>query len=234
MEYECGMKVIVFGATGMVGQGVLRECLDDNRVRSVLVVGRRSVGLTHPKLVELARADLYQLDPVADRLAGYDATFFCLGVSSVGMTAPDYRRVTYELTMAVAGTVARVSPGSTFVYVSGQGTDSSESGRVRWARVKGATENGLRELPLRSYFLRPGFIRPMRGVRSKTRLYALVYAVSRPLYPLVRRLAPGWATTSEAVGRAMIALADPGTPGPAAREHVLENREINALAAETQ
>ncbi|HEY1973864.1 MAG TPA: NAD(P)H-binding protein [Pseudonocardia sp.] len=226
------MKVIVFGATGMVGQGVLRECLEDDRVRSVLVIGRRSVGLTHSKLTELVRSDLDDLDPIADQLTGYDATFFCLGVSSVGMTESEYRRVTYELTLAVAGTIAGVSPGSIFVYVSGQGTDSSERGRVRWARVKGATENALRGLPLRCYFFRPGFIRPMHGVRSKTRVYAVVYAVVRPLYPLLRRLTPGWATTSEAVARAMIALADPRTPDPATPNHVLENRQINALAGQ--
>jgi len=217
------MKVILFGATGMVGRGVLLECLRDERVAQILVVGRATTGVVDTRLREIQHADLFDLAPIASEFDGFDACFFCVGVSSVGMSEPDYRRITYDLTLAVAGTVAERCPGATFVYVSGAGTDSSERGRVRWARVKGATENALAALPLRCYFFRPGYIQPMHGVRSKTRLYAVIYRVVAPLYPLLRRLFPRAVTTTEAIGRAMIVVADRGAPRP-----VLENVDINA------
>ena len=157
------MRVLLFGASGMVGSGVLRECLRDDRVSEVLAVGRTPVGQVHPRLRELVHADLFDLAPVADRLAGFDACFFCVGVSAAGRAEADYRRLTYELTLAVARTVAAASPGSTFVYVSGAGTADDGSSRMMWARVKGATENALRELPLRTWFFRPGYIQPLHG-----------------------------------------------------------------------
>jgi uncharacterized protein YbjT (DUF2867 family) len=218
------MRIILFGATGMVGQGVLREALRDDRVEQVLVVGRSTVGTRNPKLREIVRSDLFDLSDVADELTGYDACFFCLGVSSVGMKAADYRRVTYDLTLSVAGLLARQQPEMTFGYVSGAGTDSSEQGRVAWARVKGATENALLALPLRTFLFRPGYIQPMHGVRSKTRLYATVYRVVAPLYPLLRRVFPRHVTTTEAIGLAMVAVAEHGYP-----QHVLENSDINAV-----
>jgi uncharacterized protein YbjT (DUF2867 family) len=220
------MKVLLFGATGMVGQGVLRECLRDDRVTEVLAVGRTPVGRTHPKLRELVHADLFDLAPVADRLAGVDACFFCVGVSSAGMAEADYRRLTFELTTAVARVVAEAAPGSTFVYVSGAGTDDTGRSRMMWARVKGATENALRELPLRTWFFRPGYIQPLHGITSKTPLYAAAYRVIAPLYPVVRRAVPGHVTTTEAIGRAMIAVADRGY-----ERQVLLNADINAAAA---
>ncbi|MBV1855469.1 NAD(P)H-binding protein [Catellatospora tritici] len=220
------MRVVLFGATGMVGQGVLRECLRDEGISAVLVVGRTPTGQSHPKLTEIVHSDLYDLSPVADRLAGYDACFFCLGVSSAGMGEAAYTRVTYELTMAVARVLAQADPGMRFVYVSGAGTDSTERGRSMWARVKGRTENALLAMPFDTYVFRPGFIQPMHGIVSKTGLYRVGYAVTGPLYPLLRRLFPSVITTTEKVGLAMVRVGHDG-----ARERILGNREINAVAA---
>jgi uncharacterized protein YbjT (DUF2867 family) len=212
------MKVLLFGATGMVGQGVLRECLLDSRVTEVLAVGRTAVGRTHPKLRELVRPDLFDL-PAAD-LAGFDACFFCLGVSSTGMKEPEYRRITKDLTLSVAGRLSDM----TFVYVSGRGTDSSEHGRLMWARVKGETENALLAMPLRAFMFRPGLIEPMHGITSKTRLYATLLVVFRPLFPLLRRLFPNIVTTTEALGRAMVNVTDRGSD-----KKLIESPDINAL-----
>jgi uncharacterized protein YbjT (DUF2867 family) len=220
------MRVIIFGATGMVGQGVLRECLLDRDVEAVLTVGRAATGQRHPKLREVVHADLLDLSPIAEQLSGYDACFFCLGVSSAGMKEADYRRVTYDITMAAARTLAETNPELTFVYVSGMGTDSSATGRTMWARVKGETENALLALPLRAYMMRPAYIQPMHGIRSRTRLYAAFYAVGAPLYPVLRRLAPRYVTTTEQIGRAMIRIAKEGAP-----QRVLETTDINAAAA---
>jgi uncharacterized protein YbjT (DUF2867 family) len=220
------MKVIVVGATGMVGQGVLRESLRAADVERVLVVGRTATGVTDAKLEEIVRDDLYDLGPVADLLAGYDACLFCLGVSSVGLSEDAYRRVTYDLTLAVARTLVEVAPRSRFLYVTGAGTDSSERGRTMWARVKGRTENALLAMPLDAYMFRPAYIQPMRGVKSKTRLYRLAYAVMSPLYPVLRRVAPKFVTSNETIGRAMLAVARAGAP-----KHVLETVDINAIGA---
>ncbi|GAA3562303.1 epimerase [Nonomuraea rosea] len=218
------MRVILFGATGMVGRGVLRECLADDRVTEVLAVGRSPVGPVRGKLRELRHDDLLDLSAIEGELAGYDACFFCLGVSSAGMSERDYRLITYDFTLSVAGTLARLSPGSTFVYVSGAGTDAN--GRAMWARVKGATENALLDLPLRAYMFRPGFIQPMYGVTSRTRVYRLAYVVARPLFPLIRRLFPAAVTTTEQIGLAMITVAERGAP-----ERILGPADINALAS---
>jgi len=221
------MKVIVFGATGMIGQGVLRECLLDGGVERVLVVGRAPSGQTHDKLVEIVHADLFDLSPIEQELAGFDACFFCLGVSSAGMKEADYARVTYELTLAVAGTLARLNPAMTFVYVSGTGTDGSERGRSMWARVKGKTENALMRLPFKAaYMFRPGFVQPRNGIVSKTRLYRVAYRLVGWMYPLWKILFPGFVTTTDQVGRAMLNVARKGAPAA-----VLENRDINAAAA---
>jgi uncharacterized protein YbjT (DUF2867 family) len=222
------MKVILFGATGMVGQGVLRECLLDPRVERVLTVGRSATGQSHAKLQELVHTDLYDFSGIEDALSGYDACFFCLGVSSAGMKEPEYRRVTYDLTLAAAQTLARRNPNMTFLYVSGAGTDSTEKGRSMWARVKGETENALLKLPFKAaYMLRPAFIQPMHGIQSKTRLYRALYAIMGPLYPLWKTLLPKYVTTTEQLGRAMLRIARGG-----ALKHVLENQELNALADE--
>ncbi len=218
------MKVILLGATGMVGQSALRECLLDSGVDSVLALGRTPIGTEHPKLREMVRTDLFDLTPVAEQLSGYDACLFCLGVSSTGLSEQAYLRVTYDLTLSVARTLADVNPGMRFLYISGTGTDSSERGRVMWARVKGRTENGLLKLPLDAYMFRPGFIQPQHGVRSKTAMYRAMYAVTGPLYPVLRRIAPRLVTSSEVLGRAMVAVAANGAP-----KRILETSDINAI-----
>ncbi|MFJ6570109.1 epimerase [Streptomyces sp. NPDC091292] len=229
---DTGMKAIIFGATGMVGQGVLRECLRDPAVTEVLAIGRTPTGVDHPKLREITDPDVAQLmarfgsadDSGAD-LSGYDACFFCLGVSSVGQSEEAYRRTTHDLTLTAARTLSAANPNLTFVYVSGQGTDSTEKGRSMWARVKGETENHLLALPMSTYLFRPGYIQPLHGITSKTPLYRALYAVARPLYPLIRRLAPHHVTTTEQLGRAMINVATTGAP----LRH-LDTRHINAVA----
>ncbi|WP_413758163.1 NAD-dependent epimerase/dehydratase family protein [Streptomyces sp. MMBL 11-3] len=240
-DYVVGVgsvKVILFGATGMVGRGVLRECLRDAAVEEVLVVGRTPVGVTHPKLREILRADLADLDGLENRLSGYDACFFCIGVSSAGMKEAAYREVTYDLTLAVARSLAAASPGLTFCYVSGQGTDSTARGRVMWARVKGETENALLALDgVEAYLFRPGLIQPLHGIRSKTRVYRVVYALTGRLLPVLRKLAPRSVTTTEQVGLAMVAVARGGAgtgtgagASAGAGERVLETAAINRLA----
>lgn len=220
------MNVILFGATGMLGRGVLRECLRDDSVESVVAVGRRPLGVSHPKLRERVQDDPSDLAAAEIDPAAYDACFFCLGVSSLGMKEEAYRRVTHDLTLAVARPLAAANPGMTFVYVSGVGTDSTERGRSMWARVKGKTENDLLELPFRAYMFRPGIVQPVRGVPSRARLYRVLYALTAPLVPLLRRLAPDLVITSEAFGRAMIAVATPGTEVPG---HILLPADINRL-----
>ena len=220
------MRIVIFGATGMVGQGVLRECLLDADVDSVLAIGRAATGVTHPKLRDVNHSDFTDFTALRAELTGVDATFFCLGVSSVGMPEERYRRITYDFTLAAGRALAEHSPDSTFSYVSGAGTDSTEHGRTMWARVKGATENALLALPLRTYLFRPGFIQPMHGITSKTRLYRYAYVVTTPLFPLLNRVAPGYVTSTERIGRAMLLLAK-----HASTRKLWENRDINQLVA---
>jgi uncharacterized protein YbjT (DUF2867 family) len=209
------VDVILFGASGMVGQGVLRESLLAPDVHRVLSIGRTVTGQQHPKLREIARADLYDYGDIEADLTGYHTCFFCLGTSAAGKTEAEYRRVTYDLTMAAATTLARLNPQMTFIYVSGSGTDSSEQGRVMWARVKGATENALLRLPFKAaYMFRPAGIQPMHGETSKTTLYRVAYAITRPLLPLLLRLFPNYITTTEILGRAMLDVARNGAASP--------------------
>jgi uncharacterized protein YbjT (DUF2867 family) len=221
------MKVIIFGASGMVGQGTLRECLLDPEVTEVLVIGRTPIGPPEPKIREIVVPDVGHLAPIEDQLRGYDACFWCLGAASAGKTEAEYRRVTYDLTLSAAQTLAKVNPGMTFVYVSGAGTDSTEHGRSMWARVKGQTENALLRLPFRAAFMfRPGIIRPLHGIRSKTRSYRVLYAVMRPFLAVARLVAPNSITCTDRVGRAMIRVARDG-----ASTHLIGTREINELGA---
>jgi uncharacterized protein YbjT (DUF2867 family) len=218
------MKVILFGATGMVGQGVLRECLLDPEIESILTIGRSATAQQHEKLHEIVLKDLANLSSVEGRLSGYDVCFFCLGISAVGMREDDYRRVTYDLTLSVARTLIKLNPAMTFIYVSGAGTDSTEHGRMMWARVKGKTENALLAMPFKAvYMFRPGYIQPMHGVRTKTKWYGVIYAVVAPLYPVLKTLFPGSVTTTEQLGRAMLTVVKTGDP-----KRVLETRDINA------
>jgi uncharacterized protein YbjT (DUF2867 family) len=221
------MKVILFGATGMVGQGVLRECLLDPQVEATLTVVRSPTGQSHPKLREVTHGNFLDFTAIAPDLAGYDACFFCLGVSVAGMTEDAYRRVTYDITLAAARTLVQLNPGMTFVYVTGTGTDSSEQGKRMWARVKGATENALLKLPFKAaYMFRPGVIQPLHGVRSKTGWVQAFYTVTGPLLGALRAVMPDSLTTTEQVGRAMIAVV---RTQPAL--HILESRDINRLAS---
>lgn len=220
------MNVLIFGATGMVGQGVLRECLQAADVDRVTAVGRTATGIQHPKLRDLAVPDLMHYDGLESELQHFDACFFCLGVSSAGMDEAQYARLTYDLTLAAAQVLTRLNPQMTFVYVSGAGTDSTERGRSMWARVKGRTENALQRLPFKAvYLFRPGVIQPLHGARSKTRSYRVIYALAKPLLPLLRALFPGQVLTTESVGRAMLAVARHGAP-----QAVLEVGDIHAAA----
>jgi len=219
------MKVILFGATGMVGQGVLRECLLDAGVESVLVVGRSPTGQTNARLREILHDNFVDFSAIESQMTGFDACFFCLGVSSVGMDEERYRHLTYDVTMAAATTLAKLNPGMVFVYVTGRGTDSTEQGRLMWARVKGKTENDLLRLPFKAAFMfRPAGIQPLHGITSKTAWVQAIYVVAAPLLTLLHRVAPSYMTTTEQVGRAMIRVARDGYPRP-----VLESEDINAL-----
>ena len=219
------MNVLIFGATGMVGQGVLRECLLAPDVERVVAVGRNATGQQHPKLRDLVHKDMYDYSAIEPQLQGFDACFFCLGVSSVGMKEPEYKRITYDLTLAAATVLARLNPGMTFTYVTGAGTDSSERGSSMWARVKGATENALLRLPFKAAFMfRPGMIQPLHGVRSKTPLYDAAIFVLKPVLGLAHSLWPNRVTTTEKIGRAMLAVARNGAP-----KAVLDPADINAL-----
>lgn len=220
------MNVLLFGATGMVGQGVLRECLADPLISRVQTIGRSGTGVQHPKLQEVVHPDLYNYTSIEGQLTGFDACFFCLGVTSSGMKEADYAHLTYDLTLAAAETLARLNPQMTFIYVSGAGTDSSEKGRIMWARVKGKTENALLRLPFKAaYMFRPGFIQPLDGILSRTRLYRIFYSVSKPILPVLRALLPNQVLTTRQIGRAMIHVARNGFP-----QKVLESRDIRAAA----
>jgi len=220
------MNVLIFGATGMVGQGVLRECLIDSDIQTVLTIGRTPTGVQHPKLREIVQRDLFHYSNIEAELTGLDACFFCLGISSAGLSEENYENLTYTLTLAAAETLATLNPGMTFVYISGAGTDSSEKGRVMWARVKGKTENALLRLPFKAaYMFRPGVIQPAHGERSKTTAYRIGYMLSRPVLPLLRRLFPRYILTTEEIGRGMIRVARQGAP-----KKILESWDIRDCA----
>ena len=217
------MKVILFGATGMVGQAVLRECLGDDRVEGILVIGRSSTRITHPKLREIVQKDLFDFAAVPDaELRGYDDCFFCLGVSAAGMNEADYTRMTFDLTLGWARTLARINPAMTFIYVSGTGT----GGKAMWAQVKWRTEQALLALFPSAFMFRLAMLMPMNREISKTRWTRISYVIFRPLLPLIRAIAPGFVITSVELGRAMIHVAHHGAP-----KRVLENRDMRALGA---
>jgi len=219
------MNILLFGATGMVGQGVLRECLRDPDVERVLAIRRSPSGQQHQKLRELLRKDLSDYSGVENQLTGFDACFFCLGVSSAGVTEEAYRSVTYDLTLAAAQTLAKLNPDMTFIYVSGAGTDSSEHGRTMWARVKGKTENDLLRLPFKAvYIFRPAAIQPLHGIRSRTKLYRLFYLLFGWTLPVLKPPFPKYITTTEQIGLAMLNVAKHGYA-----KHILENDDINSL-----
>ena len=217
------IKAIVFGATGMVGEGVLHQCLHHPDVESVLVISRRPCEVNHPKLKELIHNDFFNYAAIENQLRGYNACYFCLGVTSVGKKMDEYTRLTYDLTMQAARTLSKLNPEMTFCYVSGDGTDSSEQGRIMWARVKGRTENDLRKLPFKTaYAFRPGFIKPIKGLKH-------AYGVSKVLglaYPVLKALLPNHVCTLEDLGLAMISVT---LTGPS--KQVLENSDIAQFAS---
>ena len=220
------MKVVLFGGSGMVGQGVLRECLLDDDVQSVVSVVRKQTGQKHDKLREILHNDFLDYSSLKTEFVGADACFYCLGVSSGGMKEAEYQRLTYDFTLAAASTLADINPSLVFVYVSGQGTDSTEKGRVMWARVKGKTENALLRLPFKAvYMFRPGMIQPLHGIKSKTKAYRVLYTLTGPILPLLKRLFPNNVTTTEQVGRAMLRVAQSGYP-----KSILEAKDINSVS----
>ena len=221
------MRVVLFGATGMIGAGTLIECLADARVTSVLIITRAPTGVSHPKVREVRHADFFDFAPLAGDFAACDACFFTLGTTAVGKTEAEYTRLTYDLTLAAARTMAAANPAMTFCYVSGDGTDSTERGRAMWARVKGRTENALLALPFTAaYMFRPALIFPRKGVRSKTGWYQAFYNLFNPFYPLFELVFARWVTTTEKHGRAFIEVAATGC-----ERTILHSKDINRLAA---
>lgn len=215
------IKAIITGTTGMVGEGVLLECLNDPNVEQVLIINRKPGGRSHPKLKEIIHKDFFNLSPIEHQLNGYNACYFCLGVSSVGIGNEEYKHLTYDLTMSVAQVLAKQNPDMTFCYVTGAGTDSSEQGRLAWARVKGATENALMRLFKNAYMFRPGFMKAMPGqknIKSYYKLLAWLYPIGRALYPA------GFCTLQE-VGQAMIKTVTQGY-----EKQILEVKDIVTLA----
>lgn len=217
------MNVLLFGATGMIGGGVLTECLEDSAVRSVVSVGRAPSGRAHPKLRDLVVPDLFALGTQADELGRFDACLYCLGVSSAGMSEDAYRRVTLDLTVAVADVLERLEPDLTMCFISGAGSGGD---RAMWARVKGEAELGLLARGFTTYVFRPGLIRPMKGARSRTPIYRALYAALAPLAPAVQALAPNSMTRTDVLGRAMIRAASEGHT-----QQILETPDINTLGA---
>jgi hypothetical protein len=222
------VKCIITGTTGMVGKGVLLECLESDLVESILLINRRPIGIKHQKLNEIIHKNFHDLTLIEDQLKGYNACFFCLGVSSNGKSKEDYRHLTYDLTLHCATILARQNPDMTFCYVSGENTDELGKSRMNWARVKGETENDLLDLPFKAaYMFRPGYIHPMKGVKSATGWVNFTYFFFKPLYPVLKVLFSKHITTSVNVGKAMIRVASNGYEQPR-----LEDRDINGIAEE--
>lgn len=220
------IKTIITGATGMVGKGVLLECLDHPQVESVLVINRRSIGFEHPKMKEIIHKDFYDLSSIADQLEGYNACYFCLGVSSMGISKEDYYKMTYTLTIHMAEILAERNPDMTFCYVSGDGTSTEENSRMDWANVKGKTENKILSMPFRSaYAFRPGAIQPMRGIKSSTAWYNVIYTITNPIMPFLRKNFPNSITDTTSLGKAMINVTLYGY-----EEDRLYNKDMNVLA----
>ena len=219
-------KVIISGATGMVGKGIMLECLDHESISKVLVIGRNPIGMSHPKLDELIHNDFSDFSSVEDRLTGYDACFFSLGISAAGLNEAEYKRITYDFTMALAKSLLKLNPGMTFNYVSGQGTDSTEKGRMMWARVKGKTENDLLNLGFKqAYMFRPGAIIPLRGIKSRTKSYQFMYDYFMWLVKLIKAIAPNSVVNTTQIGLAMINSMLKGYP-----EKILTPKDIIKLS----
>jgi len=220
------VNVLILGATGMVGQGVLRECLLAPDVDLVQTIGRAPTGQQHPKLRELVHAEMSDYDGIDAELSNFDACFFCIGATSSGMSEKAYTHLTYDLTLAAANALARLNPQLVFVYVSGAGADSSETSKIMWERVRGKTENALLRLPFKAaYIFRPGMIQPLDGIKSKTASYRIFYSLTKPLLPLLRAALPAMVLSTRQLGQAMLAAVRDGAP-----RRVLESADINALS----
>lgn len=220
------IRVIITGVTGMVGEGVMHECLESQEVEAVLVINRRPCGVSHPKLKEIIHTDFFDFSAIESQLGGYNACFFCLGVSSIGMKEPEYYKKTYTLTLHVAGTLSKLNKGMTFCYVSGTGTDSTENGKSMWARVKGKTENDLFALPFKqSFAFRPGYIHPTKGLKRVHNFYKYMTW----MYPLLLKFFPNTVSTLKEVGLAMIAVTQHGY-----RKKIIEPNDIRLLAKQVR
>jgi len=220
------VNVLIFGATGMVGQGVLRECLAAPDVELVKTIGRTPAGMEHPKLRELVHADMWRYEGIEAELSGFDACFFCIGATAVGMSEQRYTHLTYDLTLAAANALLKQNPQMVFIYVSGMGADSTEQSKVMWERVRGRTENALLALPFKAvYVFRPGMIQPLDGIKSKTTAYRIFYSMAKPLLPVLRKLAPNQVVSTAQVGQAMLNAVRRGAPKP-----LSEPPDINALS----
>ncbi len=222
------MNILIFGATGMVGQGVLRQCLLDPEVQQVLTIGRSAgqnrTGIDSPKLHELVHPNLWDYSTIESSLLNFDACFFCLGVTSTGMTEAGYARVTLGIPVAAAETLARLNPKMTFIFVSAVGADGSEKGKLMWARVKGKAENSILQLPFHGYVFRPAAIQPSHGEQSRTTSYRILYTLTKPILPLLRKIIPAYVTSTEQIGRAMLSVAKRRIS-----KRILESKDINEV-----
>ena len=223
------IKAILFGSTGMLGQAVLFECIENTEVESILAINRQAYNISHPKLKEIIRKDLFDLSGLTDEMTGYNTCFFCLGVSSAGMKEDEYHKITYDLTLNVATTLLAINKEMTFCYISGAGTDSSEKGRIMWAKVKGKTENALLSAPFKkAYMFRPGFIQPMKGIRSRTKTYNVLYSIFKPFYFILKHF-DSIVTNTEVFGKAMILTVLNGY-----EKNILENSDINRIVRDNK
>ncbi|WP_439583281.1 epimerase [Dyadobacter bucti] len=222
MEKNTKIRAIITGVTGMVGEGVLLQCLQSDDVEAILIIGRKPYDIEHPKVKQVVHKDFFDISPIESELAGYNACFFCLGVSSVGMKEPEYFKLTHTLTLHVAGTLSRINPDMVFCYVSGSGTDTTETGKLMWARVKGKTENDLMKLPFKNaYAFRPGVMQPTEGAKNTLSFYKYF----RWLFPILRTFFPNFLSRLSQVGDAMIKVVKYGY-----EKNILEVKDINALA----
>jgi len=220
------LKTIIFGSTGMIGQGVLAECIVNNEVESILVINRQSCNITHPKLKEIIHKNIFDLSEIESEMCGYNTCFFCLGATATTLSEKQYHKITFDLTIYVAQILLKINNDFSFCYISGAGTDRSEKGRIMWTRVKGKTENALLAMPFKNaYMFRPGYIQPMNGIKSKTKLYNALYFIFKPFYFILKHF-DSFVTSSETLAKAMIfAVANNYN------KNILESKDINKLTS---